>query len=61
MDDNDLDGDENGRISVTLPRRLRAKLREVAAADDRPVSAVARKLLTRALSDSDDQGGGLAA
>jgi hypothetical protein len=49
MDDGDLDRDENGRISVTLPRRLRAKLQEICAREEAPVSAVARRLLKRAL------------
>jgi len=49
MDDEDLDCGENGRISVTLPRRLRAKLEEICVRDEAPVSAVARRLLKRAL------------
>jgi hypothetical protein len=39
-DDADLDRDQSG---VTLPRRLRAKLKEVAARNGDPISAQARK------------------
>jgi predicted DNA-binding protein len=62
MDDDDLDRDQTDRISVTLPARLRRRLEELAAADDRPVSQLVRRIVTRAIErGGGDDGGGLAA
>jgi len=47
--DDELDHKKNSRISVSLPPLLRQRLRELAAADERPESVVARRLLKRAL------------
>jgi plasmid stability protein len=47
--------DENERISVTLPRRLRQLLRERAAAAYHPESAEARQLLAWALETKEER------
>jgi predicted transcriptional regulator len=41
--------DLDATISVRVSSRERARLEELAALDDRPVSALARRLLRRAL------------
>jgi predicted transcriptional regulator len=51
--DSNLERDQTDRISVTLPARLRRRLEELAAADDRAVSAVARRLLRQALENQE--------
>jgi predicted transcriptional regulator len=48
------------RISTRVSTKIRQRIEELAAADDRPVSAVARRLLRQALAETDD-GGELAA
>jgi predicted DNA-binding protein len=48
------------RISARVSTKVRQRIEELAAADDRPVAAVVRRLVVRALNESDD-GGGIAA
>jgi predicted transcriptional regulator len=43
------DDDLDATISVRVSSRERARLKELAALDDRPVSALARRLLRQAL------------
>jgi plasmid stability protein len=55
MDDDALDCDENDRISVTLPRRLRQRLRDRAAAAYHAEAAEARQLLAWALETKEER------
>jgi predicted transcriptional regulator len=50
------------RISARVSTKVRARLEELAAADDRPVGAIIRRIVTRAVErGGGDDGGGLAA
>jgi plasmid stability protein len=51
----DFEDDENDRISVTLPRRLRRQLRERAVAHLHPEAAEARQLLAWALETKEER------
>lgn len=51
----DLDCDQNDRISVTLPRRLRQLLRDRAVAHLHPEAAEARQLLAWALQTKEER------
>jgi hypothetical protein len=48
------------RISARVSTKVRQRIEELAAADDRPVAAVVRRLVVRAL-ERDDDGNGVAA
>jgi hypothetical protein len=52
--------DLDATVSVRFPSKVRARLEELADADDRRVSQVVRRIVTRAIERGDD-GGGLAA
>jgi hypothetical protein len=52
MDRDDL----SERISARVSTKVRQRIEEIAAADDRPVAAVVRRLVVKALDDSDDKG-----
>jgi hypothetical protein len=52
--------DLDATVSVRFPSKVRA--RQLADADDRPVSQLVRRIVTRAIErGGDDDGGGLAA
>jgi predicted DNA-binding protein len=47
------------RISARVSTKVRQRIEELASRDDRPVAAVVRRLVVRAL-ERDDDGGGIA-
>jgi len=49
------------RISARVSTKVRQRIEELAVADDRPVAAVVRRLVLRALNESDKHQGEVAA